>query len=87
VVEAMAMGLPCVVTRAGDAADILGKDDFVVPVKDSASLSDALLGMCDLNPEVRRRLGESGASKVRAEYGINNIRQKYEDVYAETASK
>lgn len=86
VVEAMAMGLPCVVTRAGDAADILGVDDFVVPVKDSVSLSDALLRMCDLNPEVRRRLGERGAKKVREEYGINSIRQKFEEVYAETAS-
>lgn len=84
VVEAMAMELPCVVTRAGDAADILGVDDFVVPVKDSVSLSDALLRMCDLNPEVRRRLSERGARRVRAEYGIKNIRQKYEEVYAET---
>ena len=87
VVEAMAMGLPCVVTRAGDAADILGIDDFVVPVKDSTSLSSALLRMCDLNLEVRRRVGERGASKVRAKYRIENIRQKYEEVYAEIAGK
>lgn len=83
VVEAMAMGLPCVVTQAGDAADILGVDGSVVPVKDSISLSDALLRMCDLGPEVRRRLGESGANRVRAEYGIKNIRQRYEELYAE----
>ena len=83
VVEAMAMGLPCVVTRAGDAAEILGDDDFVVPVKDSVSLSDALLRMCDLDQEALRRLGERGARKVRAEYGIENIRQQYEEVYAE----
>ena len=82
VVEAMAMGLPCVVTRAGDAADILGADDFVVPVKDSASLCDALLRMCDLDSEVRTRLGEGGARKVRTEYEIKKIRKKYEDVYA-----
>lgn len=83
VAEAMAMRLPCVVTRVGDAADILGMDDFVVPVRDSISLSDALLRMCDLGPEVRRRLGESGANRVRAEYGIKNIRQRYEELYAE----
>jgi len=87
VVEAMAMGLPCVVTRAGDAADILGDDAFVVPVKDPVSLSAALLRICDLASEERRRLGERGAKKVRAEYGIENIRQKYEAVYAEIARK
>jgi glycosyltransferase involved in cell wall biosynthesis len=85
VAEAMAMGVPCVVTRVGDAADIVGVDDFVVPVSDSASLTDALLRMCDLDPGERKRLGEKGASKVRAEYGIENIRQKYEEIYAEIA--
>ena len=83
VVEAMAMGLPCVVTKAGDAAEILGNDVFVVPAKDSASLSDALLRMCDLNPSDRKMLGERNARKVREEYGIEKIRQKYEAVYAE----
>lgn len=83
VVEAMAMGLPCVVTRAGDAAEITGGDGFVVPVKDSTSLSDALLRMCDLNPSDRKMLGERNARKVREEYGIEKVRQKYEAVYAE----
>jgi len=83
VVEAMAMGLPCVVTRAGDVADILGDDNYVVPVKNSVLLSDALMKMCDLSKEERRKIGEQGAIRVRAEYGIENIRQKYENLYAE----
>lgn len=83
VVEAMAMELPCVVTLAGDAAEILGCNGFAVPVKDSVSLAEALFRMCALDPEERRNLGEMGAEKVRKEYGIKNIRQKYEDVYVE----
>lgn len=87
VAEAMAMGLPSVVTRAGDAADILGIDDFVVPIKDPVALADALLRMCDLKPEERRKVGERGARKVRTEYDIRNVRQKYEEVYKEAMSK
>lgn len=87
VVEAMAMGLPCVVTQAGDAADILGDDGFVVPAKDSVLLADALLRMCALNPVDRRLLGERNAKKVREEYGIEKIRQKYEEVYDEVSRK
>ena len=86
VVEAMAMGLPCVVTRAGDAAQILGDEEFVVPVKDSAALRDALLRMCDLDPAIRTALGRRGAAKVRADYEIERIRREYDEVYAVTAS-
>lgn len=87
VVEAMAMGLPCVVTRAGDAADILGDHNFVVPVKDSASLSEALLSMCRLSPFDRQILGERNAKKVRKEYGIEGIRRRYEEVYKGASKK
>lgn len=85
--EAMAMGLPCVVTQAGDAADILGDNNFVVPVKDPVSLADALLRMCRLDPVDRKMLGERNAKKVREEYGIEKIRQKYEEVYVEVSRK
>jgi glycosyltransferase involved in cell wall biosynthesis len=81
VVEAMAMGLPCVVTRAGDAAIILDDDNYVVPVKDSAALANALLKMCDHDPNVRKILGDRNAGKVRSRYGIDSIRQKYAEVH------
>ncbi|MDE3021998.1 MAG: glycosyltransferase [Pseudomonadota bacterium] len=87
VVEAMAIGLPCVVTQAGDAADILGDAAFVVPVKDPVLLADALLRMCHLNPVDRRMLGERNVKKVREEYGIEKIRRKYEEVYDEVSRK
>lgn len=82
-VEAMAIGLPCVVTQAGDAASILDDDDFVVPVKDSVSLAGALLRMCDLNSIYRSTLGEKNAKKVREKYGIKKIWQKYKELYLE----
>ena len=69
------MSLPCVVTQAGDAADILGDDDFVVPVKASVSLANALLKMCELDSDDRRLLGRKNVKKVRDQYGIEEIRQ------------
>ena len=81
VVEAMAMQLPCVVTSAGDAAEILGDNGFIVPVKDSMALADALLRICYLDPKIRKNLGVRGAEKVRTEYGIEKISRKYEEIY------
>jgi glycosyltransferase involved in cell wall biosynthesis len=87
VVEAMAIGLPCVVTRAGDAARILGDENYIVPVKDSVSLADALLRMCNLGSDKRQMLGERNARKVREEYGIEKIRKKYDEIYNEVSRK
>lgn len=81
VVEAMAMGLPCVVTQAGDAAIILGDDDFVVPVKDADALANALLKMCHLDTTVRKLLGDANAKKVRVAYGIDTISERYNEIY------
>ncbi len=81
VVEAMAIGLPCVVTRAGDAAIILNDEENVVPVKDSAALADALLKMCNLDRVSRIRLGAINSKEVRSRYGIDEIVQKYSYAY------
>ena len=83
VVEAMAIGLPCVVTQAGDAADILSDARFVVPVSDSVMLANALLRMCDLDPFSRKVLGEGNAKRVREKYCIEKICKDYKDVYME----
>lgn len=83
VVEAMALGLPCVVTHAGDAADILGDESFVVPTKDSDALANAMLQICNLSPEDRKLIGRGNAIKVRERYGIEQTRKRYEAVYLE----
>jgi glycosyltransferase involved in cell wall biosynthesis len=85
VVEAMAVGVPCVVTRAGDAAEILGNDDFVVPVQDPSALADALLRLCELSHSERAMLGKKGAEEVRKKFSIDIVRASYRQVYEETA--
>ena len=81
VVEAMAIGLPCVVTQAGDAALILDDDEFVVPVKDVDALAKALLKMCHLDSVERKVLGEKNARKVRSAYRIEKIREAYDEIF------
>ncbi len=81
VVEAMAMGLPCVVTKAGDVNRIIHDKSFVVPVSDSSALSKALLGLCRMKPKNRQLIGESNSKKVRLEFEINNISKQYETLY------
>jgi glycosyltransferase involved in cell wall biosynthesis len=81
VVEAMAMGLPCVVTKAGDVNKIIHDKSFVVPVNDSSALSEALLRMCRMKHKNRQLIGENNSKKVRLEFEINNISKQYEILY------
>lgn len=84
-VEAMALGLPCVTTQAGDAAEILcnvmSNSSFVVPSKQPAALAAALLQMCHLDARSRYALGESNATSVKVKYTIEKISQRYTRVY------
>jgi glycosyltransferase involved in cell wall biosynthesis len=82
-VEAMALGLPCVATQAGDAAEILGDSDFVVPIRTPSALAAALLQMFNLDAQDRRELGEKNANSVRIKYPIEHISFAYQKIYAE----
>jgi glycosyltransferase involved in cell wall biosynthesis len=54
--EAMAEGLPCVVTDVGDVRTAVGEAALVVPSGDPTVLADAL-GQLLTDPALRRRLG------------------------------
>lgn len=83
VVEAMAVGLPCVVTNAGDAAAIVGDLGWVIPVKNSVALGRGLVQACRLPASRRALIGQKSAQQVRARYDIDSIRHQYESVYGE----
>lgn len=87
VVEAMAVGLPCVVTSAGDAAEILEDADYVVPIRNSELLAKALIRMCDLDVTARQGLGKVNYLKARSKYDINLVGKMYKNLYNEVLSQ
>lgn len=79
--EAMAMGLPCVVTDVGDAALLVGDAGVVVPKENSEALAhgiDTLLGMTQ---EGRRKLGLRARERIHAEFTVERTRERFEALY------
>ena len=83
--EAMACGIPCVVTDVGDSAFIVGETGLVVPPGEPASLSHAWLKLIDMGSEERQGLGIAARQRVIERFSLSAISQQYQDLYEHVA--
>ncbi|MFN2382960.1 MAG: glycosyltransferase family 4 protein [Gemmatimonadota bacterium] len=83
-VEAMAAGLPCVVTDAPGSRDLVahGTTGLLAPIGDVAALGEALIELAR-DPARRRALGRAGRQVAVARYGWPAVAQAYVEVYRE----
>lgn len=79
--EAMACGVPCVVTNVGDSALIVGDTGIVVPPKDPKALADGWERLIEMGAEARRKLGIAARKRIQANYSLAAIARQYEDLY------
>jgi glycosyltransferase involved in cell wall biosynthesis len=72
VLEAMACGLPCVVTDAGGNSEAVshGRSGLVVKADSAAELADAITQLLR-NKEERRRLGANARKRVEQEFNTD----------------
>ncbi len=81
VAEAMAMGLPCVVTDVGDAAMLVADTGVVVPKEDSAALAAGLRQLLAMSPDARQQLGQKARARIHAEFSMDRARERFESIY------
>jgi glycosyltransferase involved in cell wall biosynthesis len=79
--EAMACGVPCVVTNLGDSAHIIGDTGLVVPPKDPEALAQAWGKILSLAPQDRLQLGERARQRIRENFDLHSIVRRYEELY------
>lgn len=82
--EAMAAGIPCVVTDAGDSALIVGDTGKVVPVASPIDLSQAIIFFYEIGNMARREMGMRARKRIEDNFDIRDIASQYEKVYEET---
>jgi|SRR5438093_695846 len=81
--EAMAAGVPCIVTNVGDAPKIVADTGRVVHAKDPAGLAAAIREVADMPAEERRRLGRAARRRIEECFSLSSVGRQYEVLYRE----
>jgi glycosyltransferase involved in cell wall biosynthesis len=71
IIEAMAIGRPCVATRVSDVPYLLGDDTYLVEPGDVRGLADAMSRMTSLSVAERTALGRVLRARVLDEFGMD----------------
>ncbi len=86
VAEAMACGVPCVVTDVGDSSLMVEDTGRVVAPKDSDALAGALAGLLEIGAESRAKLGRAARRRIEENYSLPDIAARHLAFYRETLS-
>lgn len=81
VTEAMAAGVPCVVTDVGDCAVLVGDTGIVVPPQDPAVQAEAVSQLISLGREGRQELGAKARERVQKFYSTDIYRDEHDKLY------
>jgi glycosyltransferase involved in cell wall biosynthesis len=81
--EAMACGVPCVVTEVGDSAYLVGNTGLVVPPRNPEALAHAIVELIHAGPAKRKELGMEARRRIESEFSLPTIVRRYEDLYQE----
>jgi len=82
--EAMACGVPCVVTDVGDCAMIVGETGIVTAPGDAEGIARGVKRILEMTEDDRQRLGESARCRIQENFSLDRIAKQYEALYEET---
>lgn len=88
ILEAMATGLPVVVTRAGGNAEMIDHEfsGLLFAPRDVRTLASHLARLIE-NPDLRRHLGEAARRRAVERFSLAEMLRRYRDLYFELAGK
>lgn len=85
-VEAMALGVPCVATNVGDSREIVGDTGFIVPSRSPEALAEAILNYSILSHDQQMEYGESARNRVFLNFDISIVANKYIKIWQDVSA-
>ena len=84
--EAMATGVPCVVTDVGDSALIVGDTGITVPPRDPAALAQGWQRLLNMPRADLDLLRARARQRIADEFSLGSVVARYESLYEEVAA-
>jgi len=81
--EAMACGVPCVVTDVGESASLVGDTGLIVPPRNPEATAHAIGRLIDAGSAEQKKLGIAARKKIESEFSLPRIAGRYEELYKE----
>ena len=85
--EAMACGVPCVVTAVGDCPRIVGDTGRVIPPRNAKALAAAWTELIEMSPDQRQDLGRKARNRVEENFSLLKAVESYESLYRELTGR
>jgi L-malate glycosyltransferase len=84
ILEAMAVGLPCVVTKVGGNAEAVedGKSGFLVANEDANTAAERILALLR-NPQQAKKMGEAGRNIIANKFTAQAMANRWASLYDE----
>jgi glycosyltransferase involved in cell wall biosynthesis len=71
--EAMACGIPCVTTRVGDAALLIGDTGVVTDISDDLAIAAAISSILRESPEARAICAQAARSRICSTFSVQAL--------------
>lgn len=85
--EAMACGVPCVVSAVGDSAAVVGDCGLIVPPRDPTALKRAWEKLLSLDDLTLCRLKDCARQRIKNRFAMSRITDHYQSLYTSIAEQ
>ncbi|MBI4902865.1 MAG: glycosyltransferase [Acidobacteria bacterium] len=84
--EAMACGVPCLVTDVGDSAWMVGDTGVVVRPEDEDAMARGIERLLRMSVQDRIQLGRAARCRILSQFSLHDVAERFDQLYSDVLS-